>query len=32
MDTAFKPNSGKGVGFGFGNKKQFPDWMQRNMK
>lgn len=27
VDSCFKPNSGKGVGFGFGNKKQFPDWM-----
>lgn len=27
IDSCFKPNSGKGVGFGFGNKKQFPDWM-----
>lgn len=27
VDTAFKPNSGKGAGFGFGSKRQFPDWM-----
>ena len=27
MDTCFKPNSRKGVGFGFGNKRQFPEWM-----
>ena len=32
VDTAFKPNSGKGVGFGFGNKRQFPEWMEKNMK
>lgn len=32
VESSFKPNSGKGVGFGFGNKKQFPDWMSRNMK
>ena len=31
MDTCFK-KSGKGAGFGFGSKKQFPDWMERNMK
>ena len=24
VDTCFKPNSPKGVGFGFGNKRQFP--------
>ena len=32
MDTSFKPNSGKGAGIGFGAKKQFPDWMVKNMK
>ena len=32
MDTCFKPSSRKGVGFGFGNKRQFPEWMERNMK
>lgn len=32
MDSCFKTNSGKGAGFGFGNKRQFPDWMERNMK
>lgn len=32
VDSCFKPNSGKGVGFGFGSKKQFPDWMEKNMK
>jgi len=32
MDSCFKTNSGKGVGFGFGNKKQFPEWLLRNMK
>ena len=31
-DSCFKPNPAKGVGFGFGGKKQFPDWMERNMK
>lgn len=31
-DSSFKPNSGKGAGFGFGNKRQFPDWLERNMK
>ena len=24
VETSFKPNSGRGVGFGFGNKRQFP--------
>ena len=32
VDTAFKPNSGKGAGFGYGNKRQFPEWMEKNMK
>ena len=32
VDTCFKPHSGKGVGFGFGNKRQFPEWMEKNMK
>ena len=32
IDTSFKANSTKGAGFGFGNKRQFPDWMERNMK
>ena len=32
IDTCFKPNSGRGVGFGYGNKRQFPEWMERNMK
>ena len=32
VDTCFKPNSPKGVGFGFGNKRQFPEWMEKNMK
>jgi hypothetical protein len=32
VDTCFKPNSSRGVGFGFGNKRQFPEWMERNMK
>lgn len=32
VESSFKPNSGKGAGFGFGSKKQFPDWMERNMK
>lgn len=27
IDTCFKSNSTKGVGFGFGRKKQFPDWV-----
>lgn len=27
VDSCFKPNSTKGVGFGFGNKRQFPEWM-----
>lgn len=30
-DSSFRPN-GKGAGFGFGSKRQFPDWMERNMK
>ena len=32
VDTCFKPNSGRGVGFGFGNKQQFPEWQVKNMK
>jgi len=32
VDTCFKPNSTKGVGFGFGNKRQFPEWLEKNMK
>ncbi len=32
MDSCFKTSSTKGVGFGFGNKRQFPEWMERNMK
>ncbi len=32
VDSCFKPNTTKGVGFGFGNKKQFPEWLQKNMK
>ena len=32
VDSCFRSNSSKGVGFGFGRKKQFPDWMERNMK
>ena len=32
LDSCFKSNTTKGVGFGFGHKKQFPDWMERNMK
>jgi hypothetical protein len=32
LDSCFKSNSLKGVGFGFGRKKQFPDWVERNMK
>jgi hypothetical protein len=32
VDSCFKPNPTKGAGFGFGRKKQFPDWMERNMK
>jgi hypothetical protein len=32
LDSCFKPSASKGAGFGFGSKKQFPDWMQRNMK
>ncbi len=32
VDSCFKSNSGKGAGFGFGSKKQFPDWMEKNMK
>lgn len=32
MDSCFKTNGSKGVGFGFGNKRQFPEWMERNMK
>ena len=31
VDTCFKTN-GRGTGFGFGNKRQFPEWMERNMK
>ena len=31
MDTSFG-RTGKGVGFGYGKKRQFPDWMERNMK
>lgn len=27
VDSCFKPNSSKGVGFGFGNKRQFPEWL-----
>lgn len=27
VDTCFKPNVTKGVGFGFGNKRQFPEWL-----
>ena len=27
VDSCFKPNSTRGVGFGFGNKRQFPEWM-----
>lgn len=27
LDSAFKPNIAKGAGFGFGRKKQYPDWM-----
>jgi hypothetical protein len=32
VDTCFKSNPSKGVGFGFGSKRQFPEWMERNMK
>ena len=32
VDSTFKKGSTKGAGFGFGRKKQFPDWMERNMK
>lgn len=32
VDSCFKPNSSKGVGFGFGTKRQFPEWLERNMK
>ena len=32
MDSCFRPNPTKGAGFGFGNKRQFPEWMERNMK
>lgn len=32
VDSAFKPNATKGAGFGFGSKRQFPEWMERNMK
>lgn len=32
VDSCFKSSSMKGVGFGFGRKKQFPDWVERNMK
>jgi hypothetical protein len=32
MDTCFKNNTGKGTGFGYGTKRQFPEWMERNMK
>jgi hypothetical protein len=32
LDSCFKKGSTKGAGFGFGRKKQFPDWMERNMK
>jgi hypothetical protein len=32
LDSCFKSSSMKGVGFGFGRKKQFPDWVERNMK
>ena len=32
VDTCFKNNSSRGVGFGFGAKRQFPEWMERNMK
>lgn len=27
VDSCFKPNSTRGVGFGYGNKRQFPEWM-----
>jgi hypothetical protein len=30
-DSCFKPNPYKGAGIGFGRKKQFPDWMEKNM-
>jgi hypothetical protein len=32
VDSCFKPNATRGTGFGFGNKKQFPEWLERNMK
>jgi hypothetical protein len=32
LDSCFKPSSTKGVGFGYGRKKQYPDWMEKNMK
>jgi len=32
LDSCFKKTNTKGAGFGFGRKKQFPDWMERNMK
>ena len=32
VDSCFRKNTTKGAGFGFGRKKQFPDWMERNMK
>jgi hypothetical protein len=32
IDSCFKLNSSKGVGFGFGGKRQYPAWMERNMK
>ena len=32
VDSCFKPNSTKGVGFGFGSKRQFPEWLEKNMK
>lgn len=32
LDSCFKSNPTKGAGFGFGGKRQYPAWMERNMK
>lgn len=31
-DSCFKTDKSKGAGFGYGTRKPYPDWMERNMK
>ena len=32
IDSCFRTDKGKGTGFGYGTRKPYPDWMERNMK